>query len=180
MNVDRYLERLMNCEVLSDNEVKDLCEKAKEVLIEESNIIMLSSPVNIVGDLHGQFYDLISMFSIVGPVMKTSYLFLGDYVDRGKFSIQTFLLLICLKLKYPENVVLLRGNHESRILTSTYGFYDECRKKYGCSTVWKYCTDLFDYLSLAAIINSKVFCVHGGIADKCLIDDVNQNGSLSN
>ena len=172
MDVDNYLERLMKCELISDNEVKELTIKAKEVLIEENNIVMMSSPVNIVGDIHGQFYDLVNMFNIIGPVVKTNYLFLGDYVNRGKFSIQVFLLLLCLKLKYPENVVLLRGNHESRILTYTYGFYDECRKNYGSSNVWKYCTDLFDYLSLAAIINSKVFCVHGGIADKCLIDDV--------
>jgi Calcineurin-like phosphoesterase len=115
---------------------------------------------------------MINIFLNVGPVKNTCYLFLGNYVNRGKQSLRLFLLLICMKLRYPENVVLLRGNHESRMLTYTYGFYDECRKLYGCSNVWRYCSDLFDYLSLAAIIDMQVFCVHGGISDNCLIDDI--------
>ncbi|KAJ0750873.1 putative protein-serine/threonine phosphatase [Helianthus annuus] len=118
----------------------------------------------ICGDIHGQFYDMKELFKVGGDCPKTNYLFLGDFVDRGFYSVETFLLLLALKVRYPDRITLIRGNHESRQITQVYGFYDECLRKYGSVNVWRYCTDIFDYLSLSALIENKIFSVHGGLS----------------
>ena len=89
---------------------------------------------------------------------------IGDFVDRGYNSVETISLLFCYKLKYPDRITLLRGNHECRNITLTYGFYDEISKKYGNCSVWKMFNEAFDYLPIAAIVEGKVFCVHGGLS----------------
>ncbi|KAI8993184.1 Metallo-dependent phosphatase-like protein [Pilobolus umbonatus] len=132
--------------------------------MKESNVVHINGPVTVVGDIHGQYYDLIEIFRIGGYCPDTNYLFLGDYVDRGLYSIETISLLTCLKLRYPDRVQLVRGNHESRAVTQTYGFYTECIRKYGSMQVWKYFTDMFDYLTLSVVINNSIFCVHGGLS----------------
>lgn len=165
-DVDVYIETLHSGEIIPESAVKKLCSSVSELLVEESNVQPVLSPVTIVGDIHGQFYDLLNLLSpsIGGSPPDTSYIFLGDFVDRGHNSVETLTLLLCLKLKYPGHVTLLRGNHESRQITQVYGFYDECMRKYGNASVWRYCVSCFDTFSLAAIIDSQVLCVHGGLS----------------
>jgi len=133
-------------------------------MAEEVNIVNVECPVTIVGDLHGQFADLLQIFESMGQAPETNYLFLGDYVDRGNHSVETIQLLVALKVRFPSRVTLLRGNHESRQITQVYGFYDEVFFKYGSPSVWTYFTDLFDYLPLGCLIDGKIFCTHGGLS----------------
>eukprot|EP00884_Botryococcus_braunii_P013765 jgi/Botrbrau1/2238/Bobra.101_2s0066.1 len=164
MDLDAWIEQLKRCECLKESEVKMLCDKALEILVEESNVQRVDAPVTICGDIHGQFYDLVELFKVGGDMPQTNYLFMGDFVDRGFYSVETFLLLLALKVRYPDRITLIRGNHESRQITQVYGFYDECLRKYGSVNVWRYCTDIFDYLSLSALIDNRIFCVHGGLS----------------
>jgi serine/threonine-protein phosphatase 2A catalytic subunit len=128
-----------------------------------------------VGDIHGQWYDLIELFQIGGDLPNTNYVFLGDYVDRGYYSIETVSLIMALKVRYPSRIHILRGNHESRQITQVYGFYDQCLKYYGTPNVWKYFTDLFDYLPLSIVVDDKIFCVHGGLSPQLdTLDHVRQ------
>jgi len=163
-NIDAWIEQLKECKYLPEPDIKALCDMVKELLIEESNVQPVSSPVTICGDIHGQFYDMMELFKKGGNLPETSYIFMGDYVDRGYHSLETFSLLMAYKARYPDKVTLLRGNHECRQITQVYGFYDECQQKYGNANVWKYCTQVFDLLTLAAIIDNRVLCVHGGLS----------------
>jgi len=163
--VNQWLENLrVHQKLLTESEVRKICYLVKQIIIEECNVPQVRAPCIVVGDLHGQFYDFLELLSRGGDVSTSTYVFLGDFVDRGHYSVETISLLVVLKVRYPRNIVLLRGNHESRQVTQVYGFYDEVVKKYGNSNVWKYFTDLFDYLPLAALIDDSVFCVHGGLS----------------
>lgn len=137
-DLDLQIEKLLKCEVLTEKQVKELCTKAREILVEESNVQKVNSPVTICGDIHGQFFDLKELLKVGGKLPFTNYLFMGDFVDRGFYSVETFLLLLALKVRYPDRITLIRGNHESRQITQVYGFYDECLKKYGSVNVWRY------------------------------------------
>ncbi|VEU22836.1 DEKNAAC103911 [Brettanomyces naardenensis] len=166
---DQWMEDIKNCKYLPESDMKILCEKVKDLLMEESNIQPVKSPVTVCGDIHGQFHDLLELFKIAGGFptaanLSTNYIFLGDYVDRGYFSLETFTLMMILKVKYPQHITLVRGNHESRQITQVYGFYEECLTKYGSTMVWKYCCQVFDFLTLSAIIDGRILCIHGGLS----------------
>lgn len=150
-NIDEWITRAEKCINLSEEEMKILCDLVRDILIEESNVQIVSAPVTICGDIHGQFYDLLELFRVGFPIPQTRYIFMGDYVDRGYHSLETFTLLMLYKVRYPDRIVLLRGNHECRQITQVYGFYDECQKKYGNANVWKSCCQVFDYLTIAAV-----------------------------
>lgn len=119
--------------------------------------------IGLTGDVHGQFSDLLRLFEYGGYPPKANYLFLGDYVDRGKQSIETICLLLAYKIKYKENFFLLRGNHECASINRIYGFYDECKRRFNVR-IWKTFTDCFNCLPVAALIDEKILCMHGGLS----------------
>lgn len=153
---------------LTTQEIKLILARARSIFMDQPTLLKLAPPVKIVGDIHGQFHDLIRIFNSCGYPPYTNYLFLGDYVDRGYKSLETILLLLCYKIKYPENFFMLRGNHESANITKIYGFYDECKRRLpiisGSHKLWKNFIDVFNTLPIAATINDKIFCIHGGLS----------------
>ncbi|KAH8816359.1 serine/threonine-protein phosphatase-like protein PP-Z [Xylogone sp. PMI_703] len=171
-DVDDFIKRLLDAGYagkstkgvcLRNAEITAICLRVKEIFLEQPPLLELDAPVKIVGDIHGQYSDLIRMFEMCGFPPSANFLFLGDYVDRGKHSLETILLLMCYKIKYPENFFLLRGNHECANVTRVYGFYDECKRR--CNVkIWKTFVDAFNTLPIAAIVAGKIFCVHGGLS----------------
>ena len=157
------LNIIISKNILTQEEIKFLCTKSLEIFMEESVLLEVSAPVNICGDTHGQFNDLLRLFEFGGRPPETNYLFLGDYVDRGKNSVETMCLLLAYKIKYPKNVFLLRGNHESELINHVYGFYDECRRRYNIKT-YKLFSDCFNWLPISAIVDDKILCMHGGLS----------------
>ena len=148
---------------LTEVELKYLINTSKKILIEQPTFLELETPITVCGDTHGQYPDLLRLFDLGGYPPDTNYLFLGDYVDRGKQSIETISLLLAYKIKYEENFFILRGNHECASINRMYGFYDECKRRYNIK-IWKNFVDLFNCLPIAACIDDKIFLVHGGLS----------------
>ncbi|KAH0791087.1 Ser/Thr protein phosphatase [Histomonas meleagridis] len=148
---------------ISTTDVADLCKKASEVLLKENSLLELQAPINVCGDIHGELNDLIALLQIGGFGLDTKYLFLGDYVDRGENSYEVFCLLIALKIQFPNNIFLLRGNHECEEMSENFEFAVEVGRK-ASPTVLPYFYEVFDSLPIAAIISDRIFCVHAGIS----------------
>eukprot|EP00268_Persea_americana_P020573 TRINITY_DN2072_c0_g1_i1.p1 TRINITY_DN2072_c0_g1~~TRINITY_DN2072_c0_g1_i1.p1 ORF type:complete len:986 (-),score=211.14 TRINITY_DN2072_c0_g1_i1:773-3730(-) len=157
---------------LDCNEIADLCDNAERIFSSEPSVLQIKAPVKIFGDLHGQFGDLMRLFdeygspSTAGDISYIDYLFLGDYVDRGQHSLETITLLLALKVEYPHNVHLIRGNHEAADINALFGFRIECIERMGERDgiwAWHRINKLFNWLPLAALIEKKIICMHGGI-----------------
>lgn len=176
-DLDALIEDVYQRKYLPEPHVARLCELARDVLRNEQNVHPVSAPVTICGDVHGQFQDLIELFRVGGKPPDTNYLFMGDYVDRGFFSVETVTLLLLLKVRFKDRITILRGNHESRSITQVYGFYDECHRKYGSQNAWTLLTDVFDYLPLAAVVSDRIFALHGGLSPQ--IDMLDQIRKLN-
>ena len=169
--IDQLYNNLISLKQSNYTKKLDIKEKDCELIIKESYKLLLNDPVLIelkaplciCGDIHGQFYDLLRIFEILNYPPNTNYLFLGDYVDRGKQSLETILLLLILKIKYPKNIYLLRGNHECEVVNRQYGFFDECKRRTSIK-IFKKFIDLFNVLPITALIENRILCMHGGLA----------------
>ncbi|CAI2374208.1 unnamed protein product [Moneuplotes crassus] len=148
---------------VTEEQIKGICLKVREILMDQPCFLELSAPLKVIGDTHGQYFDLLRLFEYGAFPPESNYLFLGDYVDRGKQSLETICLLFCYKIKYPENFFLLRGNHECSSINKIYGFYDECKRRYSIK-LWKIFSDVFNCLPVAALIEERILCMHGGLS----------------
>jgi len=170
-DIDKIIEKLLSVKGakpgkqvnLLESEIQALVTKAREVFISQPILLELEAPLKVCGDIHGQYFDLLRLFDYGGFPPEANYLFLGDYVDRGKQSMETICLLLAYKVKYPENFFLLRGNHECSSINRLYGFYDECKRRYNFK-VWKMFGDCFNCLPVCAVIDDKIICMHGGLS----------------
>jgi len=163
-----YNNQIIPEKLLTRDEVRFLIEQATYIFKKESVLLNLQVPIKIFGDIHGQYVDLLRLFDLVEYPNETDsqdskYLFMGDYVDRGKASIECICLLLAYKIKYPQRFFLLRGNHECSSINRIYGFYDECKRKYDLQ-LWKLFTLCFNWLPISAIVSEKILCMHGGLS----------------
>ena len=169
-NIDIIILKLLSVRNKTNKEVKLqyseilwLCEEVTKIFLNQPVCLYLDTPVNICGDIHGQYSDLIRLFEAGGYPPDVNYLFLGDYVDRGEQSIETICLLFSFKIKCSNNFFLLRGNHECASLNREYGFYDECKRRYNIK-LWKKFVDVFNCMPYSAIVEDKIIFMHGGLS----------------
>jgi serine/threonine-protein phosphatase PP1 catalytic subunit len=170
-------KRLESGEVvtLEIGDLEWLCIKAIDGLSRDSMLLSFEAPIVVLGDIHGQFNDMMHFIERGGSLSSTTYLFLGDYVDRGPNSIEVISFLLCAKLLWPDRVFLLRGNHETLDISKLYGFLSECESRYS-RHIWVRFNEVFKYLPLAAIIGNRIFCVHGGISPN--LDNIQRINSV--
>jgi len=161
---------------VSESEIKLLTTRVRPILLSQPMLLELEAPLKICGDIHGQYSDLLRLFEYGGFPPQANYLFLGDYVDRGKQSLEVICLLLCYKIQYPNNFFLLRGNHEAAGINRIYGFYDECKRRYSIK-LWKTFSDVFKCLPVSALVDEKILCMHGGLSPE--IESLQQIADLS-
>ena len=172
-NVDHLIKELLDGSLPCLDTLNQIVDLVIPLFLSAPNVIFVSSPCLVVGDLHGQFFDFLLLLQKVDFFARPrNIVFLGDIVDRGYYSTECLMLVLLLKLRFPDKVTLLRGNHESKQITQVYGFYDELKNRFGnlagCGpTFWRRCVALFDVLPIAAIVDGEIFCAHGGIPREC-------------
>lgn len=155
---------------MTEMELRYVIFRAKDIFRKESVLLRINKAINVAGDLHGQYKDLLRLFESSGFPPDQRWLFLGDYVDRGANSIETIVLLLTLKVLYPDKIFLLRGNHESEVVNRVYGFYNECKWRFSAK-LWRAFCDCFSWLPVAALIQNRIFCVHGGLSPSLSFPD---------
>nr|CDJ85437.1 Metallophosphoesterase domain containing protein [Haemonchus contortus] len=176
VDLDSFLGRMVNIgkpgtgvtTTIPETEMSDLIVMAKELFKSQPMMLECTPPLIICGDIHGQFSDLIRIFNMMGWPPKVNYLFLGDYVDRGRWSLETILLLFALKLKFPENFLLLRGNHETPIVNRIYGFYEDLVRRFGTPRLYNTFQEVFAVMPLSALVADRILCMHGGLSPSLL------------
>ena len=163
-NAEKYIDKVYLLQMLS---------KAKKILFEQQeSLIEINIPnekyFTVVGDIHGQFYDLLNIFKINGyPNEENPYLFNGDFVDRGVFGLECIITIIAFKILYPKHVFMSRGNHEDIRINSRYGFKNEILDKYDNDMNIIYCfSEFYKFLPLGHILNKEVLVIHGGLFSK--------------
>lgn len=183
LNIDKVIQQLLSMRgtggklvPLHEADVQQICVISRKIFLDQPMLLELESPVNIVGDIHGQYDDLLKHFDRCGYPPDANYLFLGDYVDRGKQSLETICLVLAYKIKFPNNFFLLRGNHECASINRIYGFYDECKRRYSVK-IWKTFTDCFNCLPIAALVEGTILCMHGGLSPE--LQDLTQIRDLT-
>ena len=181
-NIQKIIKKLKKarrgsiCQELNikEDECNYVIDKSYEILQKEDSLLKIEAPLYICGDIHGQYYDLLRVFDILNYPPQSTFLFLGDYVDRGKQSLECLLLLLSLKIKYPDKIFLLRGNHECEALNKIYGFFDECKRRLSIKC-FKKITNLFNIMPISALINENILCMHGGLSkDLQNIEQINK------
>lgn len=148
---------------ISQEDILRLSTTVRKIFLDQPMLLELSAPIKVCGDTHGQFTDLLRLFEYCGFPPESNYLFLGDYVDRGKQSLEVVCLVFAYKIRYPENFFLLRGNHECAGINRIYGFYDECRKRFSVK-LWKNINETFNCLPCSALVDDRILCIHGGLS----------------
>jgi len=161
---------------VSESEIKLLTTRVRPILLSQPMLLELEAPLKICGDVHGQYSDLLRLFEYGGFPPQANYLFLGDYVDRGKQSLEVICLLLCYKIQYPNNFFILRGNHEAAGINRIYGFYDECKRRYSIK-LWKIFSDVFNCMPVSALVDEKILCMHGGLSPE--LESLQQIADLS-
>ncbi|ORC93491.1 serine/threonine-protein phosphatase PP1, partial [Trypanosoma theileri] len=147
--------------LIREEDIRNVLNAVRDIFMSQPMLLEIKPPVRICGDIHGQYYDLLRIFEKCGYPPYSNYLFLGDYVDRGKHSVETITLLFCYKIVYPENFFLLRGNHECASINKMYGFFDDVKRRYNIR-LFKAFTDVFNTMPVCCVVGEKIICMHGG------------------